>query len=359
MKSARASSRGLLISLGLLLLGLLLTLTPAILFPAAPAPPETPATVYPSPTWGRLPTRLPTLTPSPTPDLAPGPIQTMRAALAARDYDAAQAAWNTAYQVAPHNPLVIREGARLALARDQLLFAENRIWQALRADARDAQTWVLLGATFARQGEFREAEQAWGVAQSLDPALAPALFADRWYAARQAYNAGQGAAALGALAQTYSRIAPEDPLAIYYQAAALLAVGDAHSALPLLRSILSNDPDAPAVLWYTLGEAYLATHAYSETITTLEVAGARFAQGDASLYLASNDPIYDLNLRLAYAYLGRAEPTPCAHAEPLLRRLVERQPELTPLIEQAIVCQTPTPTWTPWLYSERTTPTLP
>ncbi len=353
--------RALLLSAGLLFLGLLLTFAPQLFLPASPPPSPPLSSRRPTPTWGHLPTRIPTATPSPTLDLAGTPVQTMREALAQQDYIAAQAAWNAAHQMAPQNPMVAREGARLALARDQLHFAQSRIWRALNADAHDAASWVLLGATYARRGEYLEAEQAWSVAQSLDPALAPALFLDRWYAARQAYTAGQGAAALSALAQTYSRTAPEDPLAIYYQSAALLAVGDATSVIPPLISVLGSDPNAPAVLWYTLGEAYLAGHAYSETITVLEVAGSRFAQGDTSLYLASNDPIYDLNLRLAYAYLGRSEPLACANAEPLLRRLTQRLPELTPMIAQAIACQTPTPTWTPWLPSQRieVTPTIP
>lgn len=349
--------RPLLVSIGLLALGLLLTFVPNLLFPAATTPADVASTLWPSPTWNRLPTRIPTSTPSPTLDLASTPVQTMREALLQGDHIAAQAAWNAAHQMAPQSHLVAREGARLALARDQLHFAESRIWQALRTDAQDATSWVLLGATYARQGEYKEANQAWGIAQSLDPALLSVLFADRWHAARQTYNAGQGADDLSALAQLYSQTAPEDPLSIYYQSAAMIAFGDAESAIPPLLSVLQSDPTAPAVFWYTLGEAYLAGHAYSETITVLEVAGACFAQGDASLYLASNDPIYDLNLRLAYAYLGRADPASCANAEPLIRRLSQQQPELTTVISQTILCQTPTPTWTPWLVSQRDEPT--
>jgi hypothetical protein len=207
----------LLVSIGLLALGLLLTFVPNLFFPVATTPADRASTLWPPPTWNRLPTRIPTSTPSPTLDLASTPVQTMREALVQRDYIAAQAAWNAAHQMAPQSHLVAREGARLALARDQLHFAESRIWQALRTDAHDAMSWVLLGATYARRSEFKEANQAWGIAQSLDPALAMALFPDRWYAARQTYNAGQGADNLSALAYLYSQTAPEDPLSIYYQ----------------------------------------------------------------------------------------------------------------------------------------------
>ncbi len=39
----------------------------------------------------------------------------------------------------------------------------------------------------------------------------------------------------------------------------------------------------------------------------------------------------------------------CAEAEDIARRLLSTQPELEALVEQAVICQTPTPTLTPWI----------
>ena len=79
----------------------------------------------------------------------------------------------------------------------------------------------------------RAAEQALAVAETLDPALAPDLFTDRWLAARRAGHSDT----MMALAQLYSSQNPESSLAFYYRGAALLAYGDAASTIDQLVAV--------------------------------------------------------------------------------------------------------------------------
>lgn len=350
--SARAGAR---IGIGLLLLGALLLWLSFCSEHSTPA--STPGiqsiTPAPPPTWSHMPTRraLPTL--SPTPDFLAGPLRELQTALQYRDFEAAEEAWHKIYQIAPDNGLALRERARMALAQEEYLSAEAYAWEAIQMLPEDAETWALLGLILIRTHNPDAAEQALSVAQSLDPELAADLFLNRWCAARRAGNS----AAMTELAYAFSEKQPDVPLAFYFRAAAFIANRDMESASVQLHSLLTSDGNAPAVLWYTLGEIYMARHAYSETLTVMKVAEARFAQGDPSLYLASDDPYYDLNLAMARAFLGIANPTNCTSAEPILRELSEQNPDLTPMVEQAILCQTPTPTLTPWLFSQIWTPT--
>ena len=257
--------------------------------------------------------------------------------------------WPTRRKASPLHGAVLREGARLALAQGDLNTAETRAWAAIRTNGQDAATWALLGTILARRSDAVLAEQALAVAETLDPALAPDLFIDRWRAARQAKNSDT----MTALAQAYSSQYPEAALGFYYRAATLLAVGDAESVIDQLVTALHDFPDAPAVVWYTLGEAYLASGAYLEALTVMDVAGSRFAMGDNSLYQATDDPIRNLNLIRAQAYLGMNTPARCVDATALLKRWDAP----TTTIERAILCQTPTPTMTPWMISQQVSPT--
>ncbi|HOT90497.1 MAG TPA: hypothetical protein PLJ78_11850 [Anaerolineae bacterium] len=318
-------------------------------FGEQPSAPSTPLPqMQPSPPWERFPTRALTPTSTPIPTTMAETNQSLRVMRIALDYEAfetAEAAWEKARRITPEDsPLrghVLREGARLALLRGDLDTAEARAWDAVREAADEAETWALLGVILARQGEPKVAEQALRVAESLDPGLAPDVFAERWRAARQSNDSN----ALMALAQTFSSREPENPLGFYYRATALLASGEIESAFRHLLIQLRADPNSAAALWYALGEAYLAQHAYNEAKIAFDVAAARFTTGDYSLYLASDDPPRDLDIKRALALTGLNDPTACAQAEPLLRRW--NAPD--DAIERARLCQTPTPTPTSWI----------
>ncbi len=304
-------------------------------------PPPTP----PPPTWGPLPTRYPTPTPT---SPAGGLLDQMRLSLLRGESEAAAFAWEQARAVSPDNPTVLREGARLALLNGELELAAERAWEAVTQQPDDSLAWVILSLILQAQGEPLLAQQTLAVAQSLDPQLQETLFNTRWQMARQAGDV----ATLELLARSYTLAHPGDPLALYYRAEALLALDQVETALELLLMRM-QDGDAPAVLWYTLGRAYLRLGATEEAAISLEVAQDLVAQGDLSLTLASDAPASALSLALGEAYLAARR---CAEAEPLLRQLTTPYPHLGPLVEAAIICQTPTPTWTPWIPSQQATP---
>ena len=317
-------------------------------FTPQPATPGESVLPQPSPPWSLFPTRVPTPTETPIPTTTPeanSSLRTMQRALLRNAFEMAETAWEEAVRVTPEDSLhrgrVMREGARLALLRGDIDTAEARAWDAVRVSANEAATWALAGVILARQGETEVAESALGIAETLDPGLAPDVFADRWRAARQS-NDGD---ALTALAQTYSSREPENPLGFYYRAAAMLATGESADALRHLLIQLRADPESPAILWYALGEAYLAQRGFNEAMIVFDVAEARFTAGDHSLYLASDDPLRDLNINRGRALLGISDPDHCAQAESLLRQW--NAPVDT--IERARLCQTPTPTLTPWI----------
>jgi tetratricopeptide (TPR) repeat protein len=341
--------RARLLPASLALLGVAITLL--ILSMTFKMPTTTPGEsilLPPSPPWGRLPTRIPIPTETPTPTTTPeadNPLQIMQLALVHDAFEVAEVAWEEAVRVtpedSPHRGRVMREGARLALLRGDIDTAEARVWDAVRVSAKDAETWALVGVILARQGEAKVAESALSIAETLDPGLAPDVFADRWRAARQAGDGNM----MTALAQTYSSREPENPLGFYYRAAAMLAIKENDDALRHLLIQLRAEPNSAAVLWYTLGEAYLAQRAYNEAMIVFDVAEARFTAGDHSLYLASDDPLRDININRGRALLGISDPDHCAQAESLLRRWDAPDD----IIARARICQTPTPTLTPWI----------
>ncbi len=281
--------------------------------------------------WGPLPTRIPTPTPFPASYF----LQPVAPALRAGELAIAQTAWEQAYALAPDDAEVLREGARLALAQADLVAAEARAWAALGADEASAETWMLLGTIQLRRSAWAEAGQSLQLAEALDPALADALFPSRWQIALQYSDA----ATLATLAQRYFMQQPEDPLAPYYRAEALLVDGKPQVALELL--LLEMNADAPAVLWYTLGRVYLALgNANEQARIALETAAMASSRGDRTLSLASAAPQRDLNAALAQAYIRLYQ---CAKAEAQLRLLVTPYPELAELHEEAVRCVENTP----------------
>jgi len=206
----------------------------------------------------------------------------------------------------------------------------------------DALAWSLFGVILDRTGESEQAELALAIAQSLDPSLASELLPSRWRAA----VASRDAAFLVALAEDFGERHPGSIFAPYYRAEALLMTGAPSDAITLLVGVLTDEPDAPALLWYTLGRAYLARGGYIEAATSLETAAYRFARGDTSLELISERPVDDLNAHLGQAYLQTAR---CAEAEMIFHRLESDEPGFSSMVEAAVICQTPTPTLTPWI----------
>lgn len=302
----------------------------------------------PSPPWALLPTRAPIPTETPIPTTTPeaaNELRMMQLALVRDAFKLAEAAWEEARRVTPEDSPYIghvtREGARLALLQGDIDTAETRAWDAVRVSAQEAQTWALAGVILARQGEPQVAEAALRMAESLDPGLAPDVFADRWRTARQAGDVDR----MTALAQMYSAREPENALGFYYRAAAMLASRQTEAGFHHLLMQLHAEPNSPAVLWYTLGEAYLAQRAYNEALIVFDVARVRFNAGDLSLYLASDDPPRDINLNRGRALVGINDPEQCVQAETLLNRW--NAP--ADIIARARLCQTPTPTLTPWI----------
>jgi tetratricopeptide (TPR) repeat protein len=327
MKTEPRQWRGLVLLLGLLLAGIG-TIIVGCSTPGSPAAPPFEG----SP----LPTRAPTTTPVPVNAI----LERMRPALLGAQPEKAIPIWEEAKAYAPDHPAVEREGARLALALGNLEMAEQRAWDAVIANPDDVLAWALLGAIQQRLGNRAIAQQAFSYVETLSPTLAAEVFPAQWRAAVESDDGDR----LTRLAQTYIARHPKDPLTIYYRAEALLVSGHHHAALDLL--LLSVGKDAPAVLWYTLGRAYLQMGAEEEAAITLEAALRAHSRGDTTLQVATNDPLHDLYRALGRAYVGSGQ---CEEALRHLSLLVTPYPDLQPLLERAQNCPVPTPTVTPWL----------
>jgi hypothetical protein len=65
-------------------------------------------------------------------------------------------------------------------------------------------------------------------------------------------------------------------------------------------------------------------------------------------------PVDILSRKLAKAYLETGR---CAEAESIYRRLSNEHERFDAQIKAAVVCQTPTPTLTPWIPSQQVTAT--
>ncbi|MCD6284396.1 MAG: tetratricopeptide repeat protein [Anaerolineae bacterium] len=292
----------------------------------------------PSPTWASLPLRASESERGGEVDYRP-----FYRALLRDQIEEADRLWTELCEMVPEESGSLHiAGARLALAQDDLERAGDRAREAVSRTPDDALAWSLLGVILDRTGQPRQAEQALAKAQSLDPSLASEVLPSRW----QAAVASRDAAVVVALAENFGERYPGNIFVPYYRAEALLMTGAPSDAITLLVGVLTEEPDAPALLWYTLGRAYLARGGYIEAATSLEAAAYRFARGDTSLELISPRPIDDLNAHLGQAYLQTAR---CAEAETIFHRLQADQPGFAGMVEAAVNCQTPTPTLTPWI----------
>ncbi|MCU0521744.1 MAG: hypothetical protein MUF84_13765 [Anaerolineae bacterium] len=295
----------------------------------------------PSTTWAPLPTRADTsrLGPAATPDL-----QVLHSAILAGDLTSAELLWEALQNSGPDQQTgeMLLAGARVALLREDAREAESRAWAAIGIEPQNAEAWSFLGVVLRAAGDAELADQALAVATVLEPNLADRLFSDRW-----ALAVAQGVEPhLANLAEAYASMHPGSPIAPYYRSQALLAAGETLAAIELLVDGIQQHPDSPALIWYALGEAYLARSGYREAAVAFDVAAALLARGDTSLYQASPNPLSDLNSRLAESYVHSSR---CAEAEDIARRLLAARPDLGALVEQAVICQTPTPTPTAWI----------
>ncbi len=281
---------------------LLVVLLSACTSPGAtplPPPPTPETSPLPPPTWGAMPTRLPTPTPpSPVADK----VLEVRLALLRGNVTKARRLWNAVRELAPDSAAVWREGVRLALAQDDLAAAEERAWLAVELGAKDAESWSLLGLVLLQLNQDEAAAQALGVAEALAPELSGDIFLERWRSARRSGDTNL----IADLAQQYSFTHPDDPLAYYYRAAALIAARDARSAIDLLVRWLREASDADAVYWYTLGRAYAARGAWRREPLPGQRHAPRGSTGSAGAGLPEERPLRG----------SRGAPAPGEHAAP-------------------------------------------
>lgn len=210
---------------------------------------------------------------------------------------------------------------------------------AVAADPVSAIAHALLGEVLRRGfADPLQALEAYRRAVELDSDLAPALFPARWEAA---VNSGQADRML-ALSREYRAAHPDSPLAAYYRARALLALGVPRAAIRTLVGAMSQG--GPAALWFVLGEAYRAEEAWPQARTCFEQAQTLVEAGDLSLSQVSLTPQADLLVALGTAYLYTGT---CQDAERLLEQALSLGidgPGVQTLIGQALICQLPAPT---------------
>jgi len=190
----------------------------------------------------------------------------------------------------------------------------------------------------------REASKAFDRAVALDPALEEQVFQSRWLAAL----AGHDAQRLTDLGRQYRTDHPEDPLRHYYRGWAYIEQGQSDVAIHLLVVGIEGTPRPPALLWFTLGHAYVESGLWQEAVTCFEVTGGLIQAGDVSLEIHTEQPVADFFAAMGQAYLGVGR---CADAETMLRHAVAvagSTSEYSALLEEVDLCKTPTPTSTPY-----------
>lgn len=304
------------------------------------------ACASPSATPQRLPTRATIPTPTPTPF-----------SISARAYyeeglthqksgnaEAARQSFTWAIQRAPDfGPAYVARGA-IYLAQGEFHLALADAEAALKIDSANPAAHALRGETLRRMRRARWALAAFDRALALDPDLQAETFRSRWLAARAAQDADR----LMDLSREYRGAYPEDPLRHYYLGWALIESGKPYPAISVLIRGIKTSSEPPALLWFTLGQAYLADSSWQEAATSIEAARTLVQAGDLSLTIHSDSPIADLFGALGQAYLGIER---CADAEVMLSYAIDvgaPASEYAARLEEARLCQTPAPTDTPY-----------
>ena len=302
------------------------------------------ACASPSVTPERLPTRAATPIPTPSPISARAYYEEGVTRQKRGDAEGALQSLTWAIQRAPDfAPAYVARGS-IYLAQGNLRLALIDADDALQADPTSAPAHALRGEALRLLGRSEAALDAFDRALELAPDLKPETFRSRWLAARAAHTGSR----LLALNREYTNGHPDDPLRHYYRAWALTELGTPRTAIGALIESIQNTPDPPALLWFALGHAYAANLSWQEAVASFEAVRVLVQAGDTSLVIHSDRPIADLFDALGRAYLGAGR---CVDAEVTLEYAVDAGASLSELaasLEEARICQTPTPTFTPW-----------
>ena len=262
----------------------------------------------------------------------------------AGDTEGALQSFTWAIQLAPgFAPAYVARGT-VYLAQGELRLALAETDAALEADPTSATAYALRGEILRLLGRARPALDAFDQALALDHTLQAETFRSRWLAARTAHIGGR----LLKLSLEYATAHPDDPLRYYYRGWTLIESGAPTSAIYILIDGIEAASDPPALLWFALGQAYTIAQAWRESVTAFETARALVQAGDASLAIHSDHPIADLFSALGRAYLGAGR---CVDAEITLEYAVDVGASASAhaaALEEARLCQTPTPTATPY-----------
>ncbi len=271
---------------------------------------------------------------------------------ASGDAEGAMQFFNWALQIAPDfAPAYLARGG-LYLAQGDLRPALADAASALQADPENGAAYALRGEVLRLQGRAGAALEAFDRALDLAPALAAETFRSRWLAAR----ATRDPLRLSELSREYASAYPQDPLRYYYRGWALIRLGTPSAAIRSLSAGIESTSEPPALLWFALGQAYAANRSWDEAITSYEAARTLVQAGDASLTVHSDLPVVTLFGALGEAYLGAGR---CVDAEVMLEYALDigaAETEYGTMLEEARICQTPTPTVTPY---PTTTPSMP
>ena len=308
-----------------------------------PSPPP----VRPSPTWAPMPTRA--FSVSPVTLNTDDALTDFNLALLRADFEDAYEIWERAPSPsAPKRVAWYQSGARLFLGLREFDQARALLLSAILLAPTNSESWFLLHVVSREMQDWSTADYALDVALSLDPQRADDLFLSRWLSAVETNDTER----MVTLAESFVVRHPRDPLQAYFRAKALAASGEAVEAAHHLIEAIEGEPNAPMILWYALGEAYLKLGAYHEARSALEVAADLFYRGETTATQLESPFLTNLNINLAKAYLGTGA---CSNAEAVFRRLAASDAgaggasKFDAWIELAVRCQTPTPTLTPWI----------
>jgi len=240
-------------------------------------------------------------------------------------------------------PAYVARGA-VHLAQGELRLALADADEALEIDPTNGPAYALRGETLRLLGRAQPALEAFDQALSLDPELKSETFRSYWLAARTTHDTAR----LLALSGEYAAAYPDDPLRHYYRGWAFVELNYTSVAVNILVKGIEATPDPPALLWFALGQAYTAEHAWPDAVTAFETTRALVQTGDTSMVVHSDQPIAELFTALGRAYLGAGR---CVDAETMLKYAIDigaPASEYSSVLEEARICQTPTPTFTPY-----------
>ena len=299
-----------------------------------------------SPTPQRLPTRAASPTPTATPFSVPAQVYYEEGLARQEAGDAAGALQSLTWAIerAPDMaPSYVARGT-IYLAQGKLRQALAEADAALEADPKSAAAYALRGEALRLLDRAEPALESFRQALALDPALQADTFRSRWLAAR----ADDNGARMLALSNEFAAAHPDDPLRAYYRGWAFIELNAAGTAIEVLIEAIEANPDPSALLWFALGQAYAAERAWPESVTSFEAARGLVQAGDNSLIVHSDRPIAELFGALGWAYLRAGR---CVDAEVMLEYALQvgaPASQYTAMLEEARICQTPTPTATPY-----------